>query len=1587
MKNSRIINLFLCIAFCFIASQTLQASDAVYESIYRELSKHDNRLPGSAGYLASRDAIIAQLKQQGLEVGVQTYNTYIPKTLECNFNVAGKTITGIHPVQPNQFATTTTSGNTLVGPLLYLGKAEPKDIDNNKIRGSIVLVDINTESTPLLFNMGALAVIYIGNDNASQWEMHYHGIENPIQLPRAFISKENAERQGLLSSVGQQANIRITTKWTTVQAENIWVHLPATVNDDDATDSMLLTATYDTFGFVPDYCPQLREAANVALLAQTISDLKSQKRSRDIIAVFLGSHYSAQEGARYVHWVAYNSMKNDKPSTYFEDRYKGYEDELAYYKEMLELLETPNFILEFDHDMHREAKKAYRKSLDKVRGNLNYIIRKTALAAKAQASETLRQKEKDLRKELDGWTELLGDIMTADSDTTEPVPAERQHLYAQILKDTSNIYRNAINDIETLKKHNVTHQAFSKCFGTNRVLLHFHFDFAQDDRPWLHNFTGDHSTIYTFLRIGLGFFDTHIKTMSRIYNESNPSEKNAPLFEYQHTTIKPESLCTPQKRSHASLTALMNGIFGYSLTTVGNGLHDDNMPRVRQVNLKGLLNSIPKYINAVCNDSDINIAYTGEKFKPEDRLVYEVTSPGERKGIRGSNYVKGGTDLEGPASYALFTFFYSGELKNEQPGYTNNVIAMTDALGYAMSPHMAYLRWQRASIISYGYDEYGSINRIGTGQLNNTKNLKLFYCYGGGMIVPLFPSNYEKFTRSVYLKGKNNASFIPETTYTFENSHSMGVFTDQDEKYKAINNAGIRLLGGTDTKPIGHGLSADKQQMLNLDPVRQTSIDLVRLNESRLKNLREKNIVLEDVETLHANAKDHLEQAIKNSENLQHNKAMAHSLYAATLANHAYTPLVNTTNDMIKAVVILLLLSIPFAFSLERLFCGFTTIYKQVVGFVGFFGVTFLLLYFAHPAFSVASSPSIIFLAFVIIIMSGMVIYIIMNKFKLEILSLQGLQSSSHGSGGKGNTALASVVIGISTMRNRPLKTFLTALTIILLTFTILVFASFGSKIGVNETYVGQNSSPERIEVKRKAYMMIPQHLRNMIAEVHKEKYTLFDRGAYYPYPYDAKMERRECVLYLPKQNESLVLQAALALDQGERLVNQEVDKIYPEGKNTYDHPIYLDESVRDHLKLELGDDVTFNGFNFQFAGCFDRTRIKSLTYLDDMKLIPPDFEATRGEDKQLESTFGESLGNLLAQIDTSSFRWTPTESLALINHHDLKKIRGFNNAIIIYPTQEVDLHSDAAHIAEIFEAAVYAKNKDGIKQHFYTETFDSSGLSEIIVPLLLGGLIIFSSLLGSIVDREREIFTFSALGLAPPNVAALFFAESAVYAVLGGLGGYIISQLVAVLLAYLSDMGVFQAPEMNFSSLSSTYTILLVMATVMLSTIFPAIKAGKSANPGVARKWAMPTPDGDKMSFVFPFTVASHDLAGILRFIGEHFNNHRDASLGMFAASDVAVNALDESNYELVSTVSLAPFDLGIFQHFRLSSQESDIPGILEIVVELERVSGSPASWIRSNRQFIDDLRNQFLLWRSLPAETVAHYTQVANEQGPVHA
>jgi hypothetical protein len=163
----------------------------------------------------------------------------------------------------------------------------------------------------------------------------------------------------------------------------------------------------------------------------------------------------------------------------------------------------------------------------------------------------------------------------------------------------------------------------------------------------------------------------------------------------------------------------------------------------------------------------------------------------------------------------------------------------------------------------------------------------------------------------------------------------------------------------------------------------------------------------------------------------------------------------------------------------------------------------------------------------------------------------------------------------------------------------------------------------------------------------------------------------------------------------------------------------------------------------------------------------------------------------------------------------------------------------------------------------------------------------------------------------------------------------------------------------------------------VLVSAIYPAVRASRSANPGLVRTWKMPAPDGDRLSLTFPFTVSAYDITGVVSFLAEHFRRHDDVGLGSFAASNVAIGRSENGNLVLSSDVALAPFDLGVTQRLTLTAVPSEIEGVDEVAIDVRRESGAGGDWQRANRVFMRELRRQFLVWRTLSSEAIEGYRE----------
>ena len=1045
------------------------------------------------------------------------------------------------------------------------------------------------------------------------------------------------------------------------------------------------------------------------------------------------------------------------------------------------------------------------------------------------------------------------------------------------------------------------------------------------------------------------------------------------------------------------------------------------------------------------------------------------------------------------------------------PGYQRAILAQSNLYGiYEPGLHSSNLfnRGQSNYVLAATFDEKAASGGAmgGRGLLDSISSQDSWMPDSlATKPVTLFKTKFKTlvgfgFDRSVVksqiMADNSSAPFRLDRSFVCESQNVLTLFAPAEVKgFKVFNKAAWVLLDnslalGKDNKPDleGSGFTLD-QPFEHPETCLVTEHDLLTLNDGRLKMLLKNRIMQESLQDLTETARqiaDNAQQLAKGfapSSEAQPagastapaaSNADGHSDVPAASSTHyfgdleasgaldrrVYLPLVGVMNDLVTAVVLLLLLAIPFAFALERLLIGTPHIYRQIGWFGIFFLATFGILFFVNPAFQIASTPIIIFLAFAIILLSSLVIFIMVRKLQSEMKKMQGMATTVHSTDvSRLSTMMAAVSMGISTMRRRPLRTLLTSATVVLLTFTILTFASFGSTWGARRTHVGPMSgSVPRIVVRHQLWSPIQPGLVDTMRGHFAQRATVVPRYWVAPNASEAasspdQPSALDMIVSDPGTRKLSAVSAAIGIDWAD------LELLRPPASGGRQAPSDLEEQFAGHLEMLRGDGIFLTlavakavnlgietvrpdaqkhpsqakdwdrivsemslpardgaielnkipaslekvnldnnqdallfigrkvfiaGRPFTFAGII-REEMCTYNILEGSSVLPVDYTASAGSSGVghfAEQESGQSLTQLPDQPNAQFVPYS-IDKVAVIGSESAKSLNGRIRSVHIFPKDPLDLQDIATRAASVTELPTYVGDANGVYRLIFTSLTEASGIRDLLIPVLLGGLIVFATMLGSVSDREREIYTFSSLGLAPPHVASLFFAEASMYAVIGGMGGYLLGQVVARLLNWLSTFLDFTVPSMNYSSTNAIVTVLIVMCTVLISTIYPAMKASRSANPGIQRSWKIPKPVDNLYDLVFPFTVSAYDIIGVVSFLKEHFDNYTDTSLGVFATTGSGVfRQQDNDMLAFEAKVALAPFDLGVNQAFAMLSKPSDIEGINEVRILIHRTSGAQGDWERANRVFINDLRKQLLIWRSLPHEVMDHYRQVTLEQ-----
>jgi len=772
-------------------------------------------------------------------------------------------------------------------------------------------------------------------------------------------------------------------------------------------------------------------------------------------------------------------------------------------------------------------------------------------------------------------------------------------------------------------------------------------------------------------------------------------------------------------------------------------------------------------------------------------------------------------------------------------------------------------------------------------------------------------------------------------------------------------------------------------------PSYRAARDVWVVDDARMKQLARYAVQNRRLNALHEEARAALLEAQGRLEGLDYERFIAAARRGWGLEARAYPDVKETANDTVQGIVFYFVLVLPFAFFCERLVFGFPDVRRRLAGFAGLFLLIFLILRVIHPAFKLSSSPYIIFLAFVILFMGGVAIWIVISKFSEEMRRLKRAEAGVYETDvGRSSATAAAVSLGLSNLKKRPLRTGLTAATLTLLTFTVLSFTSVQTTLRFYKLprsnrppYAGglvRDRNWRGLQPSTLDY--VASHFRGRALVAPRAFYIAETRGERAYVDFEVAGTGRASFAngllgMTPEEPEVMGIDRALLSGRWFR----------PGERNVCILPSDLAALVGLRPEDAGGASIRMLGADFAVVGVIDARQLDRMKDMDDERPTPIDMtmETTGTSDWRGLSQDPRAA----ATMPIEAFTHLDAVNTLILPYDFVMEVGGTLRSVAVtdFRDEMGKPASDYREEIERFMARValtmFVGEGERVTVYSSIGATSVSGLGNLFIPVVIAALIVLNTMMGAVYERFREIGIYSSVGLAPNHIAALFLAEAAVFATLGAVLGYLIGQ---ALILILNAFGMLGGLSVNYSSLSAVSSTLIVMATVLLSTLYPARKAADMAVPDVTRRWVFPAPDGDDWRFDFPFTLGAAEALGVYTYLARAFESYGESSIGRFVTGDViftAEDALGEPEYRIGMTVWLAPYDLGISQEVRLLAIPTGEHGIYKIEVDIRRLSGDVASWQRVNRGFLNDIRKMFLVWKTSPPEAKAGFTRQGRE------
>jgi hypothetical protein len=1585
-----------------------QADGGLERAVIASLAGLGDRAPGTSGCAAAADAIEAYFRGLGVgEVERLAFRLPVvahgPATLTL---AGGDKKAALAPLALDALSPDAVPPGGLTGPVVYAGKGAYRDFDGKTPAGAIVLMDLDSgRNWQAAAQLDARTLVYVDEspaDDPADAGLFKDKFElTPVRFPRFLLPADAARElfgdyKALVGdAAGPTATLTGAAAWRPAVSHDVMLLFPGAA-PALAGELLVVEAPYDATAFAPGHAPGADEASSVAALLRLARRLAASPPARPVLLVATAGHARSLAGLREF-YAALRAKGKDL-------RAKARELKAAVHADKATLaaldgleaagpaaLAAPPQAGKMD-DAANQEKTRLRAALletlkDEVDGLTTQLMRlRLAPGEKdAAAIDALAAKRAALRKLL--WREEYSGLSDAEAASMLAlVPATRQRLHAAMdaaateaaCVASARELRRLVGDKDIVAQ--VSLYLSSHGEGVGAFAQGFAFEVKPGVKP-----TQAYGRITRSLAEAAAAAVRAQNLPAGYYRDAMREDREQPW-----------QGMLPDRPPLGGEIGNIAGVLGVTLATVDDarlawGTPGDTAARVDDASLTRQSRFVTDMVAAMTAPSFV----VGEK---RPRNVFS-TLAGRVNFIR-----QGELFPERPAPETVLCV-YQGKTR---------FYAMTDAKGEFLVSGLANKKYvlDKAVIEGFRFDPHTgaaiwAIDKKQTGKeayrvkMNRNAmetDLVMFGCEQTTLFSAFDPRSFRYFTRIDLLDARREA---PPLRYWFSrldtlDSTLLSLFLEPGTPFKCILSDTVLarkliLLNASPQHPTGTGYLIDSWPIL---PVTEMlgARDMWELLGPRVKNLENHGIVSERIRDLEARGRALYDQAVAAGKDKRYDAMIAAARSSWALAVRVYNDVEKTQRDVLLGVLFYIALFIPFAYCVERVVFNFADIHKRIAAFLAVLAAVIAVVYQVHPAFALTYSPLVVILAFFILGLSVMVGLIIFMRFEREMTALQRRSSHARSVEIGGMRAFAAAfVIGVSNLRRRKVRTALTCLTLVILTFTIMSFTSvkstrdegaalFAPKApyrGVLLKNVGWRSLPsEALTVVRDAYgagnvvaplawLELPEKTMSPATTVRAGRNVETVQGLIGLSPDEAQTGRMRGVLvagqwFAPGARDAVILPRPMA----------------------------------ERLGVGPGDRVTLFGRPFTVAGLFARNALDTRVDLDGESLTPVVYPSEASvEVSEAEKEAAESGDDVKTM--QSRYQHVDDDLTAIIPYDTLMGLGGQLKSVLVAPRSEAlalgkaqadDGSALAAGLADRFGLAVFSGQDDGVYLYHAGDALGYAGVPNILIPLVISVLIVLNTMIGAVFERKREIGVYTAVGLAPSHVSFLFIAEALAFAVISVVLGYLLAQVCAGL---LSGTPLWAGMTANYSSMAGVAAMGLVIGVVLLSVIYPSRMAAKIAIPDVNRSWSLPPAENGVMKTRLPFLVRVREQECAGGFLFDYYETHQDVSHGLFATADV--RCLFECPWELpdaephpkerdpafwdlsscmrlTATVWLAPFDFGIKQGVTLYFVPSeDTPGYMEIDVELSRLAGEAGMWKRLNKGFVNDLRKQLLVWRSL--------------------